>query len=174
MSKYNYDTDDFENFPLARTAGEWNISSMVEDENGSIWASSTGGDIFLRSKTDNKFKQLNIDVRAYGVKHISFINIWKKAVIVGTELGLFKVSANKTTLEHIELGLKRPEINCAYVDKETLWIGTEGAGLITLANVTGEIKNYRHTSGQNTLADNNIQKQQLFKFIIIRYRNPLR
>ncbi|MGJ1386436.1 hybrid sensor histidine kinase/response regulator transcription factor [Sphingobacterium spiritivorum] len=157
VSKYNYDTDDFENYQLVRTAGEWNISGITEDDKGTLWASSTGGDIFIRSKKDKTFKMLNVDVRAYGIKHISFIGIWKKAVIIGTELGLFKVSTNRSALANIDLGLKKPEINCAYADQQTLWIGTEGSGLITLNGTNGEIKNYRHTSGQHTLADNNIR-----------------
>lgn len=157
ISKYNYDTDDFENYQLARTAGEWSISSITEDESRNLWASSTGGDIFVYSKTAKKFSPLNVDVRAYGIKHISFIGAWKKAIIIGTELGLFKISANRLKLEKVDLGINKPEINCAYADGDFLLVGTEGNGLVSLHYGTGEIKVDKHLPGKNTLADNNVR-----------------
>lgn len=157
ISKYNYDTDDFENYQLARTAGEWSISSITEDEQGGLWASSTGGDIFIYAKKTKKFSPFNIDVRAYGIKHISFIGAWKKTIIIGTELGLFKLSANKVKLDKIDLGISKPEINCAYADGDLLLVGTEGNGLFTLHHGKAEIRNDRHLPGKNTLADNNVR-----------------
>ncbi len=157
ISKYNYATDDFENYPLARTAGEWNISSMVEDGHKNLWASSTGGDLFSYSKTAKKFVAVNVDVRAYGIKHVSFITYWKNSLVIGTELGLYQVSIQKLKLDKIDLGIAKPEVNCAYVDGDLLLIGTEGNGLLTLHAKTGLVKVDRHSSAPNTLADNNVR-----------------
>ncbi|MCS3553807.1 MULTISPECIES: hybrid sensor histidine kinase/response regulator transcription factor [unclassified Sphingobacterium] len=157
ISKYNYDTDDFENYPLARTAGEWSVSSIVEDENKNLWASSTGGDIFIFSKTQKKFNSLTIDVSAYGIKRISFISSWQKTIVVGTEVGLFKIDAHKQKLDKIDIGISKPVINCAYIDGDLLLIGTEGSGLVTLHKSKGVTQIERHRPNKNSIADNNVR-----------------
>lgn len=157
VSKYNYDTDNFENYPLARTAGEWSISSITEDDKGNLWVSSTGGDIFTYSKTTQKFTPLNIDVRAYGIKHISFITLWKDKTLIGTELGLYQVHTKQLKLVPVDLGITKPTINCAYVDGDLLLLGTEGNGLLTLHYQTGVVKTDQYAVTVNALADNNVR-----------------
>lgn len=157
ISRYNYDTDNFDNFSLSRTPGEWSVSSILEDPSGNLWASSTGGDVFIKTKGETAFKPINIDMRAYGIKHILSIGWWNNAIILGTEVGLYRVAATAQQLENIPLGINKPEINTIYTSDDVVYIGTEGQGLISLNKQTGALHNYKHLVGLNTLVDNNVR-----------------
>lgn len=157
ISRYNYDTDDFQNFKVPNTSGEWSISWITEDEHGEIWATSTGGGIFTYSATEQKFNQVNIDPGAYGIKYISFIIAWKGKFLLGTRAGLYIVDSTKGRLQAVNLGTGQPDATCAYNNGDTLFVGTEGEGVFVLNKDLQIINNYRHTSDPASLANNNVR-----------------
>lgn len=158
LSRYDYTSNSFQNYKLPRKPGEWYISSIIEDADKRVWASSSVGELFCLEKTSGQFRQFNFDASAYGVKSVTRLAMLKQVLLVGTDVGLFKMNLTSKTLTALNLGVSKPRINELFIDGQLLWVGTEGNGLIKYAINTGLSENYRHISGSNaSLADNDVR-----------------
>lgn len=158
ISRYDYATNSFKNYKLPRKSGEWFISSIVQDAGKLIWASSSAGEIFYLKEGSDQFKQINFDASAYDVKNITRLGLLKNTLLVGTDVGLFKLNVRTKKLEALNLGINRPRINEFFIDGPSLLVGTEGHGLIKYDTATAALSNYRHSPGNSAgLADNDVR-----------------
>lgn len=157
ISVYNYNTDSFTNYPLPRNIGEWYISSITEDKQHRIWASSIAGDVFVLNPKEEKFTAVKFNASSHEIKKIAYIGLWQQQIILGTDVGLFKLNQNTHQLIKINLGAKKPYINDVYIEGKKLWVATEGEGVIQYNAQNGQTSSLHHSSGTNSIADNNIR-----------------
>jgi len=157
VSRYNYTTDNFTNYKLPRSLGEWYVSSITEDPQHNIWATSVVGGIFRLAVGESQFKRVNYDSFNTGIKRVVYVGSWKQNILIGTEVGLFKMTGPKNKLVKIDLGTDKPAINDVYIDGDVFWVATEGDGLIQYHLETGEKNIFLHSPGVTSIADNNIR-----------------
>ncbi|MDY0989427.1 two-component regulator propeller domain-containing protein [Flavobacterium sp. CFBP9031] len=157
ISVYNYNTDSFTNYPLPRSIGEWYISSITEDKEHRIWASSITGDVFVLLPQTSNFATIKFNASSHEIKKIADIGIWQQQIILGTDVGLFKLNTNTHQLTKIDLGAKKPYINDVYTDGKKLWVATEGDGLIQYNSQNGQIVSLLHNTATSSIADNNVR-----------------
>lgn len=158
VSRYDYASNSFQNYKFPRKPGEWYISSIVQDAGKLIWASSSAGEIFYLDAATEQFKQVNYDPSAYGIKSVTRLTMLKNTLLVGTDVGLFKMNAAAKKLTAVNLGVSKPRINELFIDGQWLWAGTEGHGLIKYNINDGTSVSYRHIPGSaGSLADNDVR-----------------
>jgi len=157
VSRYDYAKDEFVNYKLPRSLGEWYVSSITEDKQHNLWATSVVGGVFKLSAGSKSFTEINFDSFNYGIKKIAYIGNWKQDLLIGTDVGLFKKSGNKNQLSKIDLGTEKASINEVYLDGEVWWVATEGAGLIRYNPETRQKQSFLHQASSNSIADNNIR-----------------
>ena len=157
ISVYNYDTDSFTNYPLPRNIGEWYISSITEDNAHQIWATSIAGDVFMLSPKAENFISIKFNASSHEIKKIAYIGLWQQQIILGTDVGLFKLKPKTHKLTKINLGVKKTYINDVYIENQKLWVATEGNGLIQYDAKKGQLNSLLHNSAKNSIADNNIR-----------------
>jgi signal transduction histidine kinase/ligand-binding sensor domain-containing protein/DNA-binding response OmpR family regulator len=157
ISVYNYDTDSFTNYPLPRSIGEWYISSITQDKEHRIWATSIAGDVFMLSPKEENFTTVKFNASSHEIKKIAYIGLWQQQIILGTDVGLFKLKPNTHQLIKIDLGAKKPYINDVYTDGTKMWVATEGDGLIHYNAENKKATSLLHSTAANSIADNNIR-----------------
>ncbi|MFQ6599865.1 two-component regulator propeller domain-containing protein [Flavobacterium sp. C3NV] len=157
ISVYNYNTDSFTNYPLPRNIGEWYISSITEDKEHRIWASSIAGDVFMLDPKEEKFTAVKFNASSHEIKKIAYIGLWQQQIILGTDVGLFKLNPKTHQLAKINLGVRKTYINDVYIDRKKLWVATEGEGVIQYNAENGQTTSLLHSTGNNSIADNNIR-----------------
>jgi len=157
ISVYNYDTDSFTNYKLPRSIGEWYISSITEDSTHKIWAASITGEVFVLTPETQNFTTIKFNASSHEIKKIAYIGVWQQQIILGTDVGLFKLKPNTHQLTKIDLGAKKPYINDVYVDGKKLWVATEGYGVIRFDGKNSQASSLLHAAGANSIVDNNIR-----------------
>ncbi|SMC40045.1 hybrid sensor histidine kinase/response regulator transcription factor [Pedobacter africanus] len=158
VSRYDYTSNNFQNYKLPRKSGEWYISSIIQDAGKLVWVSSTSGELFYLDRQSDQFKQVNFDASAHGIKSVTHLALLKNTLLVGTDVGLFKMNAGTRKLSAINLGASKPRINELFMEGQWLWIGTEGNGLIKYNLLNGSTSQYLHQVTQTqSLADNDVR-----------------
>ncbi|WP_235005344.1 hybrid sensor histidine kinase/response regulator transcription factor [Pedobacter nyackensis] len=158
VSRYDYATNSFQNYRLPRKSGEWFISSIIQDGDNLIWVSSSAGEIFYLDQASGQFKQVNFDASAYDIKSVTQLALVKNTLLVGTDVGLFKMNKASKKLSFINLGQGRPKINDIFIEGDWLWIGTEGSGLVKYNIANDQMYNYRHSGAiAGSLVDNDVR-----------------
>lgn len=157
ISVYNYDTDSFVNYQLPRSLGEWFISSITEDSAHQIWATSIAGDVFMLSPKAENFTTVKFNASSHEIKKIAYIGLWQQQIILGTDVGLFKLRPNSHQLIKFDLSAKKPYINDVFIDGKKMWIATEGNGLIHYDPKNKQTSALLHSATTNSIADNNIR-----------------
>jgi signal transduction histidine kinase/DNA-binding response OmpR family regulator/streptogramin lyase len=157
ISVYNYNTDSFTNYSLPRNIGEWYISSITEDSQHRIWASSIAGDVFVLSPNDKSFKPIKFNASSHEIKKIAYIGLWQQEILLGTDVGLFKLNSNSHQLSKINLSSKKSYINDVFIEGKKLWVATEGEGVIQYDAQNRKLTSLLHNAGKNSIADNNIR-----------------
>ncbi|WP_035659001.1 hybrid sensor histidine kinase/response regulator transcription factor [Flavobacterium seoulense] len=157
ISIYNYDTDSFTNYPLPRSLGEWYVSSIMEDNKQQIWATSLTGEVFVLNPKNKNFSPVKFNASLHEIKKISYIGFWQQQIILGTDVGLFKLNPNTHKLIKINLGIKKTYVTDVYLDGKKLWIATEGDGLIRYNAENGKVNTLLHQARSNSISDNNIR-----------------
>jgi len=158
LSRYNYSTNKFLNYQHARKPGEWYISAITEDANHIIWAGTSAGEIFRLDQASGELKLFNIDGTANGVKSITSLSYFQQTLLIGTDVGLFKLTNGGNRLQKLKLGVTDPSINEVYIDGSLLWIGTEGNGLFCYDTHNSAVQHYIHLPGQaSSVADDDVR-----------------
>ncbi|RYG14486.1 MAG: hybrid sensor histidine kinase/response regulator, partial [Chitinophagaceae bacterium] len=157
ISRYDYKKDSFVNYKLPKSIGEWYISSVTADAQNNIWAVSISGDIFRLSAGEKQFVPINFNTLDNGIRKISYVGAWKNKMLLGTDVGLFTLQGKNNTLTKLEIGAARPFVSDVYIDKEYLWIATEGYGLLRRHQTTGQLSSFTHSPVKNSVSDNNIR-----------------
>ncbi|WP_316846626.1 two-component regulator propeller domain-containing protein [Pedobacter psychrodurus] len=157
ISRYNYASDNFVNYKLPRSLGEWYVSSIAEDAQHNIWATTISGGIFKLAAGTSQFKEVNFNALEHGIKKISYISSANQDLLIGTEVGLFKFTGQGHHLTKLNLGVDKPAVNDVYIDGENLWVATEGYGLIKYETLSAKVTFFNHQAGKNSIADNNVR-----------------
>jgi ligand-binding sensor domain-containing protein/signal transduction histidine kinase/DNA-binding response OmpR family regulator len=157
LSVYNYDTDNFTNYPFPKSLGEWYISSITEDSEHRIWASSITGEIFVLSPKDGKITTIKFKASSHEIKEIAYIGFWQEQLILGTDVGLFQLNPKTHELKKLNLGFNKPYVNSVFIDGKNLWVATEGYGVILYKGQNRQTSTLLHSSSSNSIADNNIR-----------------
>lgn len=157
ISRYDYKKDSFVNYTLPRSVGEWYISSITADKQNNIWAVSISGDVFKLNAGAKQFVPININALDYGIRKISYLGTWQNNILLGTDVGLFSLPSKSNKLTKINLGVAKLFVNDVYIDKQYLWIATEGYGLLQYHQVTGKVTTFTHSPAKNSVSDNNIR-----------------
>lgn len=157
ISVYNYNTDSFTNYQLPRSIGEWYISSITEDHQHKIWATSITGEVFVLAPEAQNFTTIKFNASSHEIKKTAYIGVWQKQILLGTDVGLFKLKPNTHQLVKIDLNGKKPYINDVHIDGKKLWVATEGEGVIRYNAENGQTTSLLHSAGTNSIADNNIR-----------------
>ncbi|GGA87758.1 hybrid sensor histidine kinase/response regulator [Flavobacterium palustre] len=157
ISVYNYDTDSFTNYQLPRSLGEWYISSITEDNAHQIWATSIAGDVFVLSPKADHFIPVKFNASSHEIKKIAYIGLWQKQIILGTDVGLFKLNPKSSQLKKINIGVKKTYINDVYIENKNIWVATEGNGIINYDTKNNKLTVLLHKTTTNSIADNNIR-----------------
>lgn len=156
ISRYDYKKDSFINYQLPKSMGEWYISSIKEEKSGAIWAVSISGDIFRLPPNQQQFTKLNVGTLDYGIKKISYVGSWKNEILLGTDVGLFTLTDQKR-LQKLNVGKERPFVSDVFINRQYLWIATEGDGLIRYEQNTAKLDFFVNSASKNSVADNNIR-----------------
>ncbi len=157
ISRYDYTRDNFVNYRLPKSIGEWYISSITEDTQGTIWAVSLSGGIFRLNAGERQFIQVRFNALTHGIKKISYITARKNTLFLGTDVGLFKMQSGMNTLSEIRTAAFKPSVNDVYISGNEFWIATEGQGLIRYNHASGKSAQFIHTASNNSIADNNVR-----------------
>ncbi|WP_316789571.1 two-component regulator propeller domain-containing protein [Pedobacter frigoris] len=157
VSRYDYKRDDFVNYKLPKSIGEWYISSITEDAQHNIWAVSISGDVFKLPAGGKQFISINFNTLDNGIKKISYAGAWKNNILLGTDVGLFMLQGKNNTLSKIDIGIAKPFVSSVYIDQHYLWIATEGNGLLRRDQKTGQLSSFTHATVNNSVSDNNIR-----------------
>lgn len=156
ISKYDYTANHFINFTLPRKSGEWYISSIAEDADGVLWAGSKSGQVFYLEKNATAFKRLNIDELSLNIQSIRVLLSADGILYIGTDTGLYTLHTGTKEISFVP-GTSFV-INDLMLDKNGLWIATEGDGLFQYHLKNKSIKQYIHkTADKNSLADNDVR-----------------
>lgn len=157
ISRYDGKKDNFVNYKLPKSLGEWYISSITEDAKKNIWAVSISGDVFKLNAGENQFVPINNNTLYQGIRKISYVGQWKDDILLGTDVGLFVLRGEKNVLYKLDIGIAKPFVSDVYIDKRYLWIATEGNGLLRLQQTTGNTVAFTHSPTKNSVSDNNIR-----------------
>ncbi|MBC9797755.1 response regulator [Sinomicrobium sp. FJxs] len=158
VSRYDYSSDDFTNFPLPYKSGEWYISSITEDKNGVLWAGSNSGQIFYLEEGASDFTELKFDKVNLNIHRINTLLCMDDRLYIGADEGLFGYHFGTGTFTAIDLGRYKYMINDLLPEKDRLWIATEGGGLLCYRFRDKSVKQYLHQTGDpDSLADNTVR-----------------
>ncbi|MBN9297755.1 MAG: response regulator [Filimonas sp.] len=158
LSCYNYETNNFTNYAINRKPGEWYVSAIAEDDAHTIWAATYTGELLRLSADQKTFSIVPTDLLAKGAKYITHIAVWKNKLLIGTEAGFFQMDIGNSKLQQLNLGVAKPWINDVYIDGDTLWIGTEGNGIVCYDMSHGTVlHHYLYQADGNGLADNDVR-----------------
>ncbi|MCS6832233.1 MAG: ATP-binding protein, partial [Flammeovirgaceae bacterium] len=139
------------------------ITKITEDLQGRIWIGGSDGEVAFID-FQQKVKRLNIPNSSFfsliGKDAINDLLIDCQGQIwLGSAAGLFKLDAQQLTLELVPLDAERIEtihVTKLFEEKcKTLWIGTQGQGLIRLEYSTGDITKYVYNPHQVGSLSNN-------------------
>ncbi len=129
------------------TIHDYNIP-LCRDRAGNIWAATVHGLVQFSPGSEKDFRILSeYDDQAEPVRHHYTTMIQDKSNMfwIGSFGGINKLKLNEQRFEHYKVLLgDNPGVNSGFIrsihidDKETIWFGTQGAGLFSLKN--GEVK----------------------------------
>ncbi|WP_072999916.1 hybrid sensor histidine kinase/response regulator transcription factor [Mariniphaga anaerophila] len=159
ISKYNYEYDNFRNYPLFDQRYDRFISDIEQDSKGRIWAGSFSGNMYKYNPDSNDFSEYKISYNGERLYYINDICACGDELLVGTEYGLYSVDVENETVKKIDLFEKDPKVRkmlkCA---DGRIWVGTEGNGLLLLNRNFDIEENYLHKiNNGNSLCNNNVR-----------------
>lgn len=153
-----YRNDSYDLFSISSNQ----ITSIIEDKNGSIWVGTRGGGLNRFDREQERFMRFldnPDDEKAISNNYITALFQDASGIIlVGTESGLniLDPETNEFTIyQQVDGhdGLKEAHITTLYHDSnDFIWIGTEDDGLYRFDRQSGEIRHYNRNS--STLNDN--------------------
>ncbi len=153
---YNYLSNSFENYGISPGTGEWYISGILQDREGKIWACSNSGELYVSDKQRKKFTTV-LTSKTSGIGEVYGLVLWNNHLLLGTGSGLWTFDMQTRTITKWHAGLPTVRINCLYEDKGSLWIGTEGEGLLQWQASTQTFKKYISSGAAGSIANNNVR-----------------
>ncbi|MDN3620096.1 two-component regulator propeller domain-containing protein [Polaribacter undariae] len=131
------------------------VNALASDVDGSLWAGTNGGGLnHLNFKTSVRKSYFINSFNGNGANVINSVeNKNENTLLCGTLIGLFEFNKKKKTFRKITINDKDVQVTSLAVDNETIWVGTDGNGLIEVSK-NGDIKNYIKDTSKNSISDN--------------------
>ena len=157
LNRFNQQTESFERFGQEQGISITRLRTLLFDEQGKLWIGSIGGGLYT-------LDERNLSVRQYSTQadnnrsldHPIVLSLYlsqRQVLWVGTRSGLnrydgdglfTRFSVDSDTPGQLNAGL----VNAiAQIDRDSLWVGTEGGGLNILDLNTLTFSVYRHHLG---------------------------
>lgn len=158
ISSFNYVTESFHNYDLHIQAGEWFVSAINQDRSGTLWAATSAGDFYRWDSAGDNFQQVDLGEYSADINRVLNITQMDSLLLLSTNIGVLQFNPRQKKLSKFALD-KKANVNYIAVDKEYVWMGTEGDGLFEYARNTKTIKQYKHIIGttHTSLADNDVR-----------------
>jgi len=157
ISTYDYRNETFKNYNLEVKPGEWFITSIIQNNKGEIWISTSAGELYRYDEGNDNFKLYTIHTPPFNINNIWHLAYTENGLLLGTDTGLFQLDIYTKKLSSLRIDTKT-KINHILNDKQFVWIGTEGSGLFKYDLTDKSIIHYKHTLGNSSsLADNDVR-----------------
>lgn len=158
ISVYNYKTETFKNYDLKVKSGEWFVTSIVQNDKGDIWISTSSGQLYLYNEKADNFQIFNIQLSNEHINNIWHIVANKNELLLGTDVGLFSFNLSDKKITSLKSTNNKIKVNHILVDGEIIWMGTEGDGLIKFNRSDKSTLTYNHIVGNlNSITDNDVR-----------------
>lgn len=160
ISRFDHLTNRFINFKLPRKfVGEWFVSSITEGNDNNIWISTNAGEIFVVDTSKSTIRQIFFENIKYGIKSINCLKFHNNTLYIATNAGLYSTTTNRKAIYKINLGADTTtSINDVLIINNSLWIATEGKGVINYDLKTKSIVSFKHKVGDSqSLANNDVR-----------------
>jgi len=158
ISAFDHVKETFHNYTLKVKPGEWFVSAIQEDDASTVWLATSGGELYTFDNKQGQFRQVDIHTTQPDIGSIWHIAKIGKQFLLGTDIGVFQFDPSTGKINRHALN-KRIKVNYIFVDKDYIWAGTEGEGLLEYNQVTHATRSYRHVVGLalTSLADNDVR-----------------
>lgn len=150
VDQYDKKTGKFVNFPCINYeahTNDFNVWTLYEDKDSTLWAGTVTGSLYRFSRQNNRFEVF--DARLGDILSLTEDrdgNLWG-----GNFESLIKI--DRVHKRHEYFAAENP-VRVIHEDKSgTLWIGTEGSGLLQFDKTTQKFKAYTEEDG---LANNSV------------------
>ena len=142
------------------------VSSVFADQNGMIWIGGANGQLTVFEIVSKKSRNLRISGQLRRPGNDDYIwKIWQDKsgkVILFTTTGFFQVDINTATFNEMTIwnnlvNSKDNEMRSICIDKETLWVGTQGRGMYLVdLNRNKSTRLQTISNNLNSLSNNSI------------------
>ncbi len=158
ISSFDQVKETFHNYTLKVKPGEWFVSSINVDDAGILWLATSGGELYTYDKKQDKFQLVDVQTSLPDMGSIWHIARIGKQFLLGTDIGVFQFDPATRKISRHPLN-RRVKVNTIFADKDYIWAGTEGEGLLEYNRSTHAMRSYRHVIGSTlaSLADNDVR-----------------
>lgn len=129
-----YDGKYFNIYQLSETKIPFNSDiSSLQFEGEKMWIGTSGDGLFVFDFQNKRAKKVILNSSNQNVNNINCIEIWERAIWVGTDIGLFRIDSTENT-EFFNTGLIEPNITALSANFNYLAVGTNNDGLLHIDN----------------------------------------
>lgn len=130
------------------------VNTLLKDVNGSFWIGTNGGGLSYLNSKKQKIESYPIDLLTSKNIITSLVNKDEDNLLCGTLFGLKQYHKKTKKFKDIFIDEDEVKVSCLFVDEdETIWVGTDGTGLIKLPK-DGNVEKYQKNIFSNSISDN--------------------
>jgi signal transduction histidine kinase/ligand-binding sensor domain-containing protein/DNA-binding response OmpR family regulator len=144
---YNHKKETFKNYVVPKKPGEWFITGITADEKNNIWISTSTGDIFYKDQATDKMLSYDINLQSLSVTAIRELLFIDKDLFVASDRGIVRINTASKKAEIFHADFLHTSCNCMFLEKNKLWVGTEGSGLFCFDLTINTMTKYVHEPG---------------------------
>ena len=129
------------------------VNAVVDEGEDALWVGTNGGGLnYLNFNTRINESYLIGDFNRENTITV-LADKDENTLLCGTLFGLYEFNKKNKTFSEIVISEKQTQISSILIDEETIWVGTDGSGLISISG-NGIIKNYLKGKSDNSISDN--------------------
>lgn len=167
LNRFNIETETFQRFGAEQGLNHLKLKSLLFDEQGALWIASVAGGLYQLNIDNFVFKQFLSDLNdERTIDHNVVLSLFiskRKILWVGTHTGINRYDGDGQFTRYTAKPGVAGKLNYGLVnsinqiDRDSLWVGTEGGGLNILDLNADTFSLYRHHLSDNaSLSDDNI------------------
>lgn len=157
VSTYNYSNETFKNYALEVRSGEWFVTSIVQDQTGVIWLSTSAGELYRLNKDKDEFEQIDFHNLKDNVAAIWHLAILNNTLLLATDMGVCQYIPSAKKIQRLPFAGKN-KVNYILTHQSDIWAGTEGNGLFKYNIKAKSTEHFKHVLGsQTSIADNDVR-----------------
>lgn len=146
LSYYDEEKDYFRNFECIKNGQRQEFMRIVEADSAHLLL-VTKSFLFLFDINNSSFKEISLPHLGSPML-FSMLTQQDGTIYVGAREGLFTYSSTEQKINLAYGPFNKRLVNAVWKSSaDCLWVGTEGEGLYKINPLTGEMRNYRHISG---------------------------